>query len=89
MTGPACLTFSGALFLLIFGLLRGTDVGWGSTLIVSALAGAAVLLTAFLIVELRQRRPMFDLSLFSNRAFCGVSLATFTIGAACSRCSRF
>jgi len=75
------VTFSGALFLLIFGLLRGTDEGWGSALIVSVLAGAAVLLAAFLVVELRQRRPMFDLSLFSNRAFCGVSLATFTIGA--------
>jgi len=75
------LTFSGALFLLIFGLLRGTDEGWGSTLIVSTLAGAVVLLTAFLIVELRQRRPMFDLSLFANRAFCGVSVATFAVGA--------
>ena len=75
------VTFSGALFLLIFGLLRGTDEGWGSTLIVSVLAGAVVLLAAFLVVELRQRRPMFDLSLFSNRAFCGVSLATFAVGA--------
>src|SRR5271163_4890885 len=75
------VTFSGALFLLIFGLLRGTDRGWGSTLIVSVLTGAVVLLAAFVIVELRQRRPMFDLSLFSNRAFCGVSLATFAVGA--------
>src|SRR5271154_6463415 len=75
------VTFSGALFLLIFGLLRGTDEGWGSTLIVSVLTGAVVLLVAFVLVELRQRRPMFDLSLFSNRAFCGVSLATFAVGA--------
>ncbi len=75
------VTFSGALFLLIFGLLRGTDKGWGSTLIVSVLTGSVVLLAAFLIVELRQPRPMFDLSLFGNRAFCGVSLATFAVGA--------
>jgi EmrB/QacA subfamily drug resistance transporter len=75
------ITFSGALFLLIFGLLRGTDEGWGSTLIVSALGGAAVLLVAFVAVELAQRRPMFDLTLFKNRSFCGVSLATFAIGA--------
>jgi EmrB/QacA subfamily drug resistance transporter len=75
------ITFSGALFMLIFGLLRGSDEGWGSTLIVSLLGGAVVLLAAFLIVELRQSRPMFDLSLFRNRAFCGVSLATFAIGA--------
>jgi EmrB/QacA subfamily drug resistance transporter len=75
------ITFSGTLFLLIFGLLRGTDSGWGSMLIRSALVGAGVLFVAFLTVELRQRRPMFDLSLFRNRAFCGVSLATFAIGA--------
>jgi EmrB/QacA subfamily drug resistance transporter len=75
------ITFSGALFLLIFGLLRGTDEGWGSTLIVSALVGAAGLLVAFAAVELSQRRPMFDLTLFRNRSFCGVSLATFAIGA--------
>jgi EmrB/QacA subfamily drug resistance transporter len=75
------ISFSGALFLLIFGLLRGTDEGWGSTLIVSVLAGAVALLVIFVLVELRQRRPMFDLSLFANRAFCGVSLATFAIGA--------
>jgi EmrB/QacA subfamily drug resistance transporter len=75
------VTFSGALFLLIFGLLRGTDEGWTSPRIVAALAGAVALLLAFLAVELQQRRPMFDLSLFRNRAFCGVSLATFAIGA--------
>jgi EmrB/QacA subfamily drug resistance transporter len=75
------ISFSGALFLLIFGLLRGTDEGWGSTLIVSVLAGAVALLVIFVLVELRQQRPMFDLSLFANRAFCGVSLATFAIGA--------
>jgi EmrB/QacA subfamily drug resistance transporter len=75
------ITFSGALFLLIFGLLRGTDEGWGSTLIVAVLSGAAGLLAAFAAVELSQRRPMFDLTLFKNRSFCGVSLATFAIGA--------
>jgi len=75
------VTFSGSLFLLIFALLRGTDEGWGSTQIVGMLAGAAVLMSLFLAVELRQERPMFDLSLFRNRAFCGVSFATFAIGA--------
>ncbi len=37
------VTFSTALFLLVFGLLRGNDEGWGSTLIVALLAGAALL----------------------------------------------
>ncbi|HKH40266.1 MAG TPA: MFS transporter, partial [Solirubrobacterales bacterium] len=36
-------TFSAALFLLVLALVRGNDEGWGSTLIVSLLAGSAVL----------------------------------------------
>ena len=37
-------TFSAALFMLVLALVRGNDEGWGSTLIVSLLAGAAALL---------------------------------------------
>ncbi len=40
-----------------------------------------MLLAAFVVVELRSRRPMFDLGLFRKPAFVGVSLATFAIGA--------
>src|SRR5262249_57636045 len=42
--------------------------GWGSLVVVSV------------GVELRQRRPMFDPSLFRLRAFTGVSIATLAIG---------
>jgi EmrB/QacA subfamily drug resistance transporter len=73
-------TFSGSLFLLVLALVRGNDDGWGSTRIVALLAGAALLMAAFIVAETRQERPMFDLSLFKNRAFTGVSLATFAIG---------
>ena len=75
------LTFSGALFLIVFGVLRGNAEGWTSGLIVSSLAGGAALLVVFVIVELSQSRPMLDLSLFRLPAFVGVSVATFCIGA--------
>jgi EmrB/QacA subfamily drug resistance transporter len=75
------LTFSGGLFLLILGLTRGNDDGWTSRKIALTLGAAGVLLITFVIVELRQQRPMFDLSLFRKPAFTGVSIATFGIGA--------
>jgi EmrB/QacA subfamily drug resistance transporter len=75
------ITFSGGLFLLILGLTRGNDDGWSSTKILATLAGAALLLVMFVVVELSQERPMFDLSLFRKPAFTGVSIATFGIGA--------
>jgi EmrB/QacA subfamily drug resistance transporter len=75
------VTFSAALFLLVFGLLRGNAEGWGSPLIVASLAGAIVLLAVFIAVERSQPRPMLDLALFGRPAFVGVSLGTLAIGA--------
>src|SRR4051812_4461993 len=46
------LTFSGGLFLLVFGLIRGNPEGWDSPLILGCLIGALVLLLAFVFVEL-------------------------------------
>jgi EmrB/QacA subfamily drug resistance transporter len=73
------VTFSGGLFLLIFALVRGNAEGWGSPLIVSFLVGAVVLLCAFVVVERRQRRPMFDLTLLRKPAFAGASIAAFAL----------
>ncbi|HEY5024067.1 MAG TPA: MFS transporter [Acidimicrobiales bacterium] len=75
------LTFSGGLFLLVLGLTKGNDDGWSSRRIEVTLGAALFLLVLFVIVELRQERPMFDLSLFRKPAFTGVSIATFGIGA--------
>jgi EmrB/QacA subfamily drug resistance transporter len=72
-------TFSSALFLLVLALVRGNDEGWGSTLIVSLLIGAAALLVAFLAVERRVAEPMLPLELFRSRAFTGVQLAAFAV----------
>lgn len=78
---PGAITFSLGLFLLIFAIVRGNAEGWGSSLIVACFAGAAVLIAAFLTVQIRSPRAMFDLSLFRNRTFVGVSLAAFTLSA--------
>jgi len=78
---PGLVTFSLALFLLIFGLIRGNPEGWDSALIVSCLAGAAVLLVAFVAIELRSKYPMLDLSLFRKPAFNGVSAVAFGLSA--------
>ena len=75
------VTFSAALFLIVFGLLRGNDVGWGSAQILGALLGGFALLVAFLVIEVRQERPMLDVSLFRQPAFVGVQVATFCLGA--------
>jgi EmrB/QacA subfamily drug resistance transporter len=79
--GPGLVSFSAALFLLVFGLLRGNDEGWSSAVIVSALAGGIALLVVFVLIERRRDHPMLDLTLFRRPAFVGVSVGTLAIGA--------
>ena len=79
LAGLVC--FSAALFLIIYGLLRGNALGWATVQIIAALAAGLVLLVIFVAVERRQERPMLDVSLFRQPAFLGVQLATFCLGA--------
>ncbi len=78
---PGLLTFSGGLFLLIFGLIRGNPEGWGSATIVASLGGAVALLAAFVAIEARSDHPMLDLGLFRKPAFNGVSAVAFGLSA--------
>jgi EmrB/QacA subfamily drug resistance transporter len=75
------VSFSTALLLLVLGLLRGNDDGWGSAPIVALFAGAAVMLAAFAVIERRVSEPMLPLGLFRSRAFTGVQLAAFAVSA--------
>jgi EmrB/QacA subfamily drug resistance transporter len=75
------VTFTAALFLLVYAVIRGNEKGWGSTLIVSLLAGAAVLLALFTISQFVQEHAMLDVSLFRNPTFDGASIVAFALSA--------
>jgi EmrB/QacA subfamily drug resistance transporter len=75
------VTFSSALVMLVLGLLRGNDDGWGSPLILGLFGGAAVMLAAFMAIEQRVKEPMLPLELFRRRAFTGVQLAAAAVSA--------
>jgi EmrB/QacA subfamily drug resistance transporter len=75
------LTFGCGLAALIWALIDGNDAGWSSRAILIRLAAAAVLLALFVIVELRQPRPMVDFALFRNSTFLGAVLAMIGYGA--------
>jgi EmrB/QacA subfamily drug resistance transporter len=73
------VTFTGALFLLVFGVIRGNTEGWGSALIVSLFAGSALLMVGFLIAQFTRENAMFDVSLFRKPTFGGVSVVAFAM----------
>jgi len=80
---PGLITFSLALFGLIFGLIRGNPEGWSSAQIIGSLTAAAVLISAFVVIQLRRRNAMLDTSLFRVPAFGGVSIVAWALSAGC------
>jgi EmrB/QacA subfamily drug resistance transporter len=75
------VTFSAALFCIVFALIRGNDDGWGSTKIVALLLAGAVLLLAFVAMERRGDHPILDLRLFRIPTFTGAQIVAFSIHA--------
>src|SRR5207302_6737275 len=76
---PGLVPLTSGLFVLVLGLLLGNDWRWSSGRVVGLFAGAAVLLVAFGVVELRQASPMFDLRLFRVPTFTGAQITAFSI----------
>jgi len=70
------------LFALSYGLIEANNYGWTSGRILGAFALAVASLTAFVVLELRQRLPMLDLSLFRNRGFAGANAVMGLVGLA-------
>jgi len=67
---------SGGLFGIVWGLVRGNGVGWGSPEIVGALAAGAVVLALFVAWELRAEHPMLPMRFFRNRTFALANVAS-------------
>jgi DHA2 family methylenomycin A resistance protein-like MFS transporter len=66
-----------ALAGLIYGLIHGGAVGFGSPQVVATLAVAVASLVGFLLVESRGRHPMMPLDLFASRGMRIALLAGF------------
>ncbi|MEW2262898.1 MFS transporter [Streptomyces sp. NPDC047853] len=68
------VTFTLALCCFTLGVIQGPAWGWGSAGVLGLFAGCVLLLAGFVLVERRQRFPMFDLSLFAEPRFMAVNL---------------
>ena len=73
--------FTVALASLVYGLIESNQRSFSDGLVVGCLVAAAVLLAAFVVVELRGKHSMFDLSLFRLPTFTGGAVAAFGISA--------
>ena len=77
---PGAVTVTAGLALLVYTVVDAVNVGWGSTTTLLRLAGAALLILAFLVIELRQRHPLMPFSIFRLRTLRGANIVGLLIG---------
>jgi EmrB/QacA subfamily drug resistance transporter len=73
---------SAGMFGIVWGLVRGNTVGWGSGEVVTMLVAGAAATIAFVAWEARSPEPMLALELFANRTFTAANGAMFLLTAA-------
>src|SRR3954452_24708405 len=71
---PGLATSAAGLFALTYALTEGNRFGWSSPRILGLPLAAAVLLVSFVMLELHQRLPMLDITLFRNGTFAGANV---------------
>ena len=77
--GAATITASVVCLLLSLSWVGEGDP-WGANRVVTGFVAAAVLLAAFIPIELRAKEPIIPLSLFKGRVFVTSSLLMFFVG---------
>jgi EmrB/QacA subfamily drug resistance transporter len=75
------LTITGALVLLVYGVVEAPDVGWADARTILSFAGSALLLTAFGLIESRHSAPLVPLRLLRSRTLVGGNLVMLFFGA--------
>src|SRR5215208_2454914 len=71
---------SAGLLGIVYGIVRGAELGWTSATVLGSLIAGGILVVAFLVWEHRAPQPMLPLRFFRSRAFSavnGVSLAMY------------
>jgi predicted MFS family arabinose efflux permease len=76
------LTVTGGLVALVYGIVRSAEAGWGSVEVLAFLALAAVLLTAFVLIELRAKAPLVRLDIFRVRTLRAANVAMLLVASA-------
>jgi EmrB/QacA subfamily drug resistance transporter len=77
---PGAVTVTAGLALLVYAVVDAVNVGWGSTATLLRLAASVLLLTAFIVIESRQRHPLLPFSIFRLRTLRGADIVGLLIG---------
>ncbi|HTX46120.1 MAG TPA: DHA2 family efflux MFS transporter permease subunit, partial [Solirubrobacteraceae bacterium] len=75
------LAGTAGLVLLVDGISQAPQYGWGASRTIAVLAGAAVLLIVFFVIEARTQEPLLPLRIFRLRTLSGANTAGLLLGA--------
>ena len=78
---PGAASVTAGLMLLVYATTRATSDGWGAGTTLGLLAGAAALIVAFVVIELRSKSPLLPLRIFRLRSLTGANAAMAIVGA--------
>src|SRR5689334_17215222 len=77
---PGALFVTGGLMSLVFALVKGNDYGWGDVMTVRAFGLAALLLVAFMQVQVVSSTPLLPSRLLRLRNVLGADLGALFVG---------
>jgi EmrB/QacA subfamily drug resistance transporter len=84
-----CVLSTTGLIALLYGIIEGPSLGWGSGEVAGAFAAAAVLLSTFVLWEQRCEHPILEISFFKNARFTAASIAVTLVFFAMFGCLFF
>src|SRR5690242_9165397 len=76
---PGLLSSGIGMFALVYALIEANNYGWTSARILGLFAVAVVALVTFVLLELHQRLPMLDVSLFRSGTFLGANTVALLV----------
>jgi EmrB/QacA subfamily drug resistance transporter len=77
---PGAFSVTGGLFLLVYGFTTAGTLGWTAASTLELLAGSAVLMATFVVIELRSKHPLLPLRVVLDRNRGGSFLASLLVG---------
>src|ERR671924_2171168 len=78
---PGAASITAGLMLLVYALTRATSDGWASPTTLALIGSAAVLVLAFVAIELRSPSPLLPLRIFRLRTVTSANAAMAIVGA--------
>jgi len=75
-------TITAGLMLLVYGMTRATQHGWGAPATIGCLTASGVLIVSFFLVEARSKAPLLPLRILRLRTLAGSNLSGLIAGAA-------